>query len=130
MAGQVEIKNMALFCDFENIALGVRDAKYAKFDIQKVLERLLLKGSIVVKKGREAEVERIFEKWDLHAVRIGEVTADSMLRIRDHGVVVAEVPNRALTDEGPVYQRPFHPPADLAERQRMPVVAMRVDVDT
>jgi uncharacterized protein (TIGR00288 family) len=45
-----EIHNMALFCDFENIALGVRDAKYQKFDMQKVLERLLLKGSIVVKK--------------------------------------------------------------------------------
>jgi uncharacterized protein (TIGR00288 family) len=50
MAGQPEIINMALFCDFENIALGVRDAKYAQFDIKKVLERLLLKGSIVVKK--------------------------------------------------------------------------------
>ena len=50
MAGQIEITNMALFCDFENIALGVRDAKYPHFDIQKVLERLLLKGSIVVKK--------------------------------------------------------------------------------
>src|SRR5712671_375048 len=50
MAGQPEIKNMALFCDFENIALGVRDAKYAQFDMKKVLERLLLKGSIVVKK--------------------------------------------------------------------------------
>ena len=50
MAGQPEIKNMALFCDFENIALGVRDAKYAQFDMQKVLERLLLKGSIIVKK--------------------------------------------------------------------------------
>jgi uncharacterized protein (TIGR00288 family) len=48
--GQPEITNMALFCDFENIALGVRDAKYAQFDIRKVLERLLLKGSIVVKK--------------------------------------------------------------------------------
>src|SRR5206468_10292325 len=45
-----EVTNMALFCDFENIALGVRDAKYEKFDIGKVLERLLLKGSIVVKK--------------------------------------------------------------------------------
>ena len=44
------ITSMALFCDFENIALGVRDAKYAKFDIDRVLERLLLKGSIVVKK--------------------------------------------------------------------------------
>ncbi len=47
---QSEVTNMALFCDFENIALGVRDAKYEKFDIGKVLERLLLKGSIVVKK--------------------------------------------------------------------------------
>ena len=43
-------KNLALFCDFENVALGVRDAKYAKFDIQLVLEKLLLKGSIVMKK--------------------------------------------------------------------------------
>src|SRR5215207_2996141 len=42
--------NMAMFCDFENVALGVRDARYARFDIDKVLERLLLKGSIVVKK--------------------------------------------------------------------------------
>src|SRR6186713_2701619 len=81
-------------------------------------ERMLL----IVKKGREAEVERVFEKWDLHAVRIGEVTADSMLRIRDHGVLVAEVPNRALTDEGPVYRRPFHPPEDRAARQQMPSV--------
>jgi uncharacterized protein (TIGR00288 family) len=44
------INNMAVFCDFENVALGVRDAKYDRFDIDKVLERLLLKGSIVVKK--------------------------------------------------------------------------------
>ena len=44
------IRSMALYCDFENVALGVRDAKYDKFDISKVLERLLLKGSIVVKK--------------------------------------------------------------------------------
>jgi uncharacterized protein (TIGR00288 family) len=50
MAQSPEVTNMALFCDFENIALGVRDAKFEKFDIAKVLERLLLKGSIVVKK--------------------------------------------------------------------------------
>ncbi len=49
MASSVD-NNLALFCDFENIALGVRDAKYAKFDINKILERLLVKGSIVVKK--------------------------------------------------------------------------------
>ncbi len=50
MTRMVETKNMALFCDFENVALGARDADYAKFDIVKVLERLLLKGNIVVKK--------------------------------------------------------------------------------
>jgi uncharacterized protein (TIGR00288 family) len=50
MANIPEVTSMALFCDFENIALGVRDANYEKFDIGKVLERLLLKGSIVVKK--------------------------------------------------------------------------------
>ncbi len=50
MANAPEVTNMALFCDFENIALGVRDASYDKFDIGRVLERLLLKGSIVVKK--------------------------------------------------------------------------------
>jgi len=50
MAYQAETRSMALFCDFENIALGVRDANYAQFDIAKVLERLLLKGNIVVKK--------------------------------------------------------------------------------
>ena len=49
MAGH-DTRSMAMFCDFENVALGVRDAKYEKFDITKILERLLLKGSIVVKK--------------------------------------------------------------------------------
>ncbi len=44
------INNMAVFCDFENIALGAKDAKYSNFDIKRVMERLLLKGNIVVKK--------------------------------------------------------------------------------
>lgn len=50
MTSTADTKNLAVFCDFENVALGVRDADYAKFDIAKVLERLLLKGNIVVKK--------------------------------------------------------------------------------
>lgn len=50
MSEKTETRNMALYCDFENVALGVRDARYAAFDIQNVLERLLLKGNIVVKK--------------------------------------------------------------------------------
>lgn len=78
-------------------------------------ERMLL----VVKRGREREVEQIFEKWDLHAVRIGEVTTDGMLRVKDHGRVVAEIPNRALTDEAPLYRRPTEMPSYLSEVQQL-----------
>jgi phosphoribosylformylglycinamidine synthase subunit PurL len=74
-------------------------------------ERMLL----VVKKGREAEVESIFEKWDLHAAHIGHVTDDGILRVRDHGRVVAEIPNTALVDEAPVYDRPTTRPDYLDE---------------
>src|SRR6185436_7387236 len=77
-------------------------------------ERMLL----VVKEGREADVERIFEKWDLHAVRIGRVTDDGMMRVADRGTVVAEIPNRALVDDAPVYTRPTARPAYLDEVQR------------
>ena len=78
-------------------------------------ERMLL----VVKRGREAEVERIFDKWDLHAVHIGEVTADGRMRVKDHGAVVADIPTEALTDEAPVYKRPMAQPAYLAEAQQL-----------
>jgi phosphoribosylformylglycinamidine synthase len=72
-------------------------------------ERMLL----VVKRGREAEVERIFEKWDLHAAHIGDVTGDGLMRVKDHGKVVAEIPNRALVDAAPVYNRPTARPEYL-----------------
>jgi phosphoribosylformylglycinamidine synthase II len=78
-------------------------------------ERMLL----VAKQGREAEVERIFEKWDLHAVRIGHVTSDGLLRVKERGVVVAEIPNRALTDEAPVYRRPMTEPEYLRDVQTL-----------
>ncbi|MBW2157184.1 MAG: NYN domain-containing protein [Deltaproteobacteria bacterium] len=78
MASQVEIKNMALFCDFENIAIGVKDSKHAKFDIQKVLERLLLKGSIVVKKAycdweRYKEFKKVMHEAAFELIEIPHV---------------------------------------------------------
>jgi phosphoribosylformylglycinamidine synthase II len=76
-------------------------------------ERMLL----VVKKGREAEVERIFDKWDLHAAHIGLVTGDGVMRVKDHGAVVAEIPNTALVDQAPVYDRPTARPAYLDDVQ-------------
>jgi phosphoribosylformylglycinamidine synthase subunit PurL len=66
-------------------------------------ERMLL----VAQKGREPEVFRVFEKWGLDAVEVGTVTTDNKLRVRHHGEVVAEIPNQALTDDAPVYQRPL-----------------------
>ncbi len=83
-------------------------------------ERMLL----VVKRGREAEVERIFEKWDLHASHIGEVTTDGMLRVKEHGKLVAEIPNRALTDEAPVYRRPMSRPEYLDAVQKLDLDAL------
>jgi uncharacterized LabA/DUF88 family protein len=78
MVSQVEVKNMALFCDFENIALGVKDTKHAKFDIQKVLERLLLKGSIVVKKAycdweRYKEFKKVMHEAAFELIEIPHV---------------------------------------------------------
>jgi phosphoribosylformylglycinamidine synthase len=83
-------------------------------------ERMLM----VVKRGREAEVERIFEKWDLHAVRVGEVTTDGKLRVRNRGEVVAEIPNRALTDDAPVYRRAMVEPAYIKEAQQLSLAAL------
>src|SRR5205085_1277234 len=68
---------------------------------------------------RESEVERIFEKWDLHAVKIGEVTDNGFLRVKEHGRLVAEIPNRALTDEAPVYTRQMQEPEYLREVQQL-----------
>jgi phosphoribosylformylglycinamidine synthase len=65
-------------------------------------ERMLL----VAEKGREDEVFRVFRKWGLDAVTIGQVTADGLLRVKQHGKVVAEIPNRELADEAPLYDRP------------------------
>ena len=84
-------------------------------------ERMLL----VVKKGREAEVEQIFEKWDLHAAHIGEVTTDGVMRVKDHGRVVAEIPNTALVDEAPVYDRPVARPAYLDDVRSLDIASLK-----
>src|SRR4051794_9447197 len=84
-------------------------------------ERMLL----VVKKGREADVEHVFEKWDLHAVHIGEVTGDGLLRVKDHGALVAEIPNKALADEAPLYNRPIREPSYLHEARALDIASLK-----
>jgi len=87
MIEKPKTRNMALYCDFENVALGVRDARYAAFDIRKVLERLLLKGNIVVKKAycdwdrykefKTAMHEATFELIEIPHIRLsGKNSAD------------------------------------------------------
>jgi len=66
-------------------------------------ERMLL----VAEKGREDEVFRVFQKWGLDAVTIGRVIDQPKMRVLEHGNVVAEIPNTALTDEAPLYRRPM-----------------------
>ena len=83
-------------------------------------ERMLF----IVRRGRETEVERIFEKWDLHAVRIGAVTGDGVLRVKNGGATVAEIPNRPLADEAPLYDRPMREPDDLLARQALDQAAL------
>jgi phosphoribosylformylglycinamidine synthase subunit PurL len=87
-------------------------------------ERMLL----VAEKGRENEVLRVFAKWGLDGVIVGEVIAEPQMRIRHHGELVADIPNRSLTDDAPLYHRPvgtwkapvpLDPPAEvLAELQK------------
>jgi phosphoribosylformylglycinamidine synthase subunit PurL len=74
-------------------------------------ERML----VIVQKGREKEIEDIFEKWDLHASYVGQVTEGNRMVVRQGDVVVADIPARALTEEGPLYQREAKEPAYLRQ---------------
>jgi phosphoribosylformylglycinamidine synthase subunit PurL len=78
-------------------------------------ERMLL----VAERGRENEIIGVFSKWGLAAVEIGRITADGLLRVRECGRVVAEIPAHALAEEGPVYSRPLRPPAPAARAERL-----------
>jgi len=74
-------------------------------------ERML----VIVAKGRERELEEVFEKWDLHAAHIGEVKEGDRMVVRHKGVVVADLPAKSLTDEAPIYDQPATEPKHLSE---------------
>ncbi len=73
-------------------------------------ERML----VIVNRGREKELEEVFEKWDLHAAQIGEVKEGDRMVVRHKGVVVADIPAKSLTDEAPIYDQPSKEPAHVA----------------
>lgn len=76
-------------------------------------ERML----VVVEKGRESEVTKIFDKWGLEAAVIGHVTNDGYVTVREHGTIVAHIPASALTDDAPVYHKESLKPAYLSETE-------------
>jgi phosphoribosylformylglycinamidine synthase II len=89
-------------------------------------ERML----VIVQKGREKEIEEVFEKWDLHAAHVGTVTDTGRMVVTHGGVVVADIPAPALTDEAPVYKREARRPAYLDETSRWtPEAAGLADLD-
>jgi len=73
-------------------------------------ERML----VIVQKGREREIEEVFEKWDLHAAHVGEVKDGDRMVVKHKGVVVADLPAKSLTDEAPIYDQPASEPAHVA----------------
>jgi len=88
-------------------------------------ERMLL----VARKGTEDEVKRIFDKWDLDAVVIGQVTEDHQFRAHFNGAEVVRVPITALTKEAPVYQRPAARPSNIDEFQQLDLSAVQEPED-
>ena len=80
-------------------------------------ERML----VIVNRGRERELEEVFEKWDLHAARIGEVKEGDRMVVRHKGVVVADLPAKSLTDEAPVYDQPAEEPVHIAKAREWSV---------
>ncbi len=86
-------------------------------------ERMVL----VAKKGREEEVEKVFRRWGLEVVDIGEITDTGRALLTWHGETAADIPIQPLTEEAPVYNRPVAQPADLAARWRAPEVPQPSD---
>lgn len=78
-------------------------------------ERML----VIIRKGKEKIAERIFKKWDLHAVAIGKVTKDGILRIREDGKICAQIPARSLTEGAPVYHRRASEPATFKKNRML-----------
>ena len=101
---------MGIEIDLDKVPKRVAGMSAYEILLSESQERMLL----IAHAGREAEVEAIFEKWDLDASAIGRVTADGLLRVIADGQTVASVPNRYLADEGPVYERPLAPRARRA----------------
>ncbi len=107
-----------------NTGIQIDVAKVPKRETGMIPYEIMLSESqermlVIVKKGKEEIVEHILEKWDLHAVKIGEVADGTQMQVYDNGKLVADIPAKSLTDEAPIYHREAKRPEYLNEAQKL-----------
>src|SRR6202040_3692337 len=108
--------------DLDQVPL--REANLTPYEIllSESQERML----IVAERGREAELQTVFEKWDLHAVVVGQVTDDQRWRMRWHGQVVADLPVASLAADAPLYDRPGAAPQVASNSEPSPNLSRKI----
>jgi phosphoribosylformylglycinamidine synthase len=114
---------VGLRLDLDNVPLREPGLTPYEMMLSESQERMVL----VAKKGREEELEKVFQRWGLEVARIGEVTETGRAALYWRGRQAADIPILPLTEEAPVYHRPVAEPADLAERWRAPEVPQPAD---
>lgn len=119
--------NVGMDIDLDKVPLRQQDMKPFEILLSESQERML----VVVQKGKEQVVEDIFEKWDLHAEHIGEVTEGDTIRFYKEGQMVAEVPAESLVLGGgaPVYEREYKEPAYFKEAQKFTIDQVEMPKD-
>ena len=103
--------------DLENVPRREEGMTPYEIMLSESQERMLL----VCRKGVEEKVKEIFTRWGLAAERVGVVTKDGIVRLKENGKVVAELPAQPLSEQAPVYHRPASPPEDLKKRQSLDI---------
>jgi phosphoribosylformylglycinamidine synthase II len=112
--------------EFDASKVPQRESNMTAYEIMlsESQERMLL----VAKKGREDEIRAVFEKWDLHAEAVGTVTGDGHVKVYKDGKLEADIPASALTDEAPIYNRPWVEPKNPAEDRDLSVIPVPTDL--
>ena len=103
--------------DLENVPRREEGMTPYEIMLSESQERMLL----VCRKGVEEKVKEIFTRWGLAAERVGVVTKDGIVRLKENGKIVAELPAQPLSEQAPVYHRPASPPEDMKERQSLDI---------
>lgn len=105
---------MGIQVDLEKVPVREQGMHAYEFLLSESQERML----VIIQKGRESEIEKIFEKWDLHATNIGTVTSGNRMLVKHNGTIFVDVPASALVYDGPIYNLPAKEPKYLKSTQQ------------